>query len=321
MVGRPEEAPELVQEAIDLSPHDPYMGMFYWIKGRAYFSMENYDDAIVWLRKSVEIQNNVWYNRAYLTAAYALTDRNQEPEDSEEPEESATLDEFVTAFPEYTLDSIRDLYATKLLHDDPVMQASIAALYRGLQIAASEGSPAPISPPAEEAANAEYIVWYGTNRRPVDPRDPSRGYSRRRAAPGVVHYGSSVHPEITQDRLSRLVMVDAVMDADGRPATPARGRRNAAGGVLDGPRVQACRGKCGRTPCGDLCPRLQRLVSGGGVARGADRVRSVHPGSDGVLQLAVARRGQRLYGGRGDDRGEPGGDHRFYDRFRRTQRR
>src|SRR6202008_2355803 len=50
MVGRPKEAPPLVLKAIALSPRDPYAGTFYWVIGRAYFVMQNYDDAIVWLR-------------------------------------------------------------------------------------------------------------------------------------------------------------------------------------------------------------------------------------------------------------------------------
>jgi esterase/lipase superfamily enzyme/Lon protease-like protein len=41
---------------------------------------------------------------------------------------------------------------------------------------------------ADTAADTEYIVWYGTNRRPVDPADASKGYSAERDT--VVHHGS-----------------------------------------------------------------------------------------------------------------------------------
>ena len=44
------------------------------------------------------------------------------------------------------------------------------------------------TPPARD--QAEYLVWYGTNRRPVDPSDHGKGYSATREEPGVVHYGS-----------------------------------------------------------------------------------------------------------------------------------
>ncbi len=39
-----------------------------------------------------------------------------------------------------------------------------------------------------EHDDAEYTVWYGTNRRPVDPSDAGKGYSARRD--DSVHYGS-----------------------------------------------------------------------------------------------------------------------------------
>jgi adenylate cyclase len=129
MVGRPKEAPPLVLKAITLSPRDPYMGMFHWVIGRAYFVVQNYDDAIVWLRKAVELRPNVWYNRAYLLAAYALTGRHQQPEGA------VTLADYNAAFSGYTVQRIRDLYEKELPHPDRGMQASIQELYKGLQLA------------------------------------------------------------------------------------------------------------------------------------------------------------------------------------------
>jgi esterase/lipase superfamily enzyme len=41
---------------------------------------------------------------------------------------------------------------------------------------------------ADQAVQAEYLVWYGTNRRPNDPSDPRKGYSATRDR--VVHHGS-----------------------------------------------------------------------------------------------------------------------------------
>jgi hypothetical protein len=40
------------------------------------------------------------------------------------------------------------------------------------------------------ATQAEYRVWYGTNRRPIDTGDHSKGYSAERDVASVVHYGS-----------------------------------------------------------------------------------------------------------------------------------
>lgn len=71
-LGRPGDAPALVQKAIDLSPFDPSIAMFFWIMGRAYFFAGFYRDAIGWLEKSVDARPNVWYNRTYLASAHAL---------------------------------------------------------------------------------------------------------------------------------------------------------------------------------------------------------------------------------------------------------
>jgi adenylate cyclase len=73
-VGRPAEAPALVDQAIRLSPHDPSIGIFHWIIGRANFFAGHYDQAIPWFRKSIETRPNLWFNRLYLVSAYALAD-------------------------------------------------------------------------------------------------------------------------------------------------------------------------------------------------------------------------------------------------------
>ncbi len=73
-VGRPAEAPALVDQAVRLSPHDPSIGIFHWIIGRANFFAGDYDQAIPWFRKSIETRPNLWFNRLYLISAYALVD-------------------------------------------------------------------------------------------------------------------------------------------------------------------------------------------------------------------------------------------------------
>jgi type VI secretion system ImpA family protein len=45
-------------------------------------------------------------------------------------------------------------------------------------------------PHAEGFDGRIYTVWYGTNRRPIDPDDPSRGYSGERERDGRVHHGA-----------------------------------------------------------------------------------------------------------------------------------
>lgn len=127
MVGRPSEAPPLALKAITLSPRDPSIGVYYWIIGRAYFVMKDYDNAIVWLRKSVELRPNLWFSRAYLLAAYAHTGRH------EQPEGLAASNEYRAGFSGYTVQRISDMYEKELPHTDPGMQASIQELYKGLQ--------------------------------------------------------------------------------------------------------------------------------------------------------------------------------------------
>lgn len=72
LLGHPDEAPPLVERAIELSPRDPSLGIFYWVLGRGYFYAGQYRQAIPWLIKSVEARPNVWYNRLYLASAYGL---------------------------------------------------------------------------------------------------------------------------------------------------------------------------------------------------------------------------------------------------------
>jgi TolB-like protein/Tfp pilus assembly protein PilF len=127
MVGRPKEAPAPALKAITLSPRDPAIGLFYWVLGRAYFVVKDYSNAIVWLRKSAEVRPNLWYSRAYLLAAAAHLGRQ------EQPEVRAALSDYNEKFSGYTVQRIRDLYEKELPHTDPVMQASIQALYNGLQ--------------------------------------------------------------------------------------------------------------------------------------------------------------------------------------------
>src|SRR6266478_2062313 len=71
-LGRPAEAPPLVEKAIKLSPRDPTLGGMYWIIGRAHFVSGDYRNAIVWLQKAVALRPNDWFNRLYLVSAYAL---------------------------------------------------------------------------------------------------------------------------------------------------------------------------------------------------------------------------------------------------------
>jgi adenylate cyclase len=126
LLGQPQEAPALVLKAIGLSPRDPAIGGFYWVIGRAYFIMNDYENAIVWLRKAVEVIPNLWFSRAYLLSAYALTGRQDETR--------TALSEFKGQFSKYAnLNRIREVYNEGAYN--AAYRTSLEPFYRGLQLA------------------------------------------------------------------------------------------------------------------------------------------------------------------------------------------
>lgn len=124
-VGRPDEAPALVEQAIKLSPRDPALGEFYWIIGRSYFYSRQYSRSISWLRQAVEARSNVWYNRLYLTSAYALL--------NEMGEAKKVLQDFRRRFPNrvYTIAVIQK-YEHDAPNDNPVVVAARREFLKGL---------------------------------------------------------------------------------------------------------------------------------------------------------------------------------------------
>jgi adenylate cyclase len=72
-LGRAPEAIAAVDEAIRRNPTSNIRGYFYWVKGRSYFYQQQYAKAIHWLEQSVRNWPEVWYNRAYLASAHALS--------------------------------------------------------------------------------------------------------------------------------------------------------------------------------------------------------------------------------------------------------
>ena len=128
LVGRPGEAPALIETAIKLSPHDPSLGGLYWIIGRAYFYSGNYPGAIPWLRKSVTLRPNDWFNRLHLVSAYAL--------DGQTDEAKKVLQEFYgqPRFTGYTLQKVEaDFKATP--NDNKLIVTGRKKVVEGLQLA------------------------------------------------------------------------------------------------------------------------------------------------------------------------------------------
>jgi adenylate cyclase len=72
-LGQAAEAIVAVDESIRRNPTSKIRGYFYWVKGRSYFYQQQYTEAIDWLERSVRNWPHVWYNRAYLISAHALS--------------------------------------------------------------------------------------------------------------------------------------------------------------------------------------------------------------------------------------------------------
>lgn len=128
-LGRAKEATSQIKKAIEISPSDPALGIFYWITGRAYFALKDYDTSIVWLRKSIELQPTVWFNRAHLISAYALTNQ------LEQPEAQAALAEYRQKFKNWPLSAIQGWFDKAQPNPQPGFKENLAELYKGLRLA------------------------------------------------------------------------------------------------------------------------------------------------------------------------------------------
>ena len=126
-LGRIEEVPPLVETAIARTPPGNLaLGMFYWIIGRALFFAGKYGEAIDWLRRSVEVRPNLYYNRLYLVSAQALTGAAADA--------ARTLRDFDAVFPDYTLARVqRDEQTNPNNH--PVVVEGRRNFHRGLILA------------------------------------------------------------------------------------------------------------------------------------------------------------------------------------------
>jgi TolB-like protein/cytochrome c-type biogenesis protein CcmH/NrfG len=125
LVGRPAEALPLVEQAIRLSPRDASIGMFQWFIGRALFFTGQYEEAIIWLRKSVETRPNLWFTRLYLVSACALAGM---------PEQAArALSDFNRVFANaaYTLEVVEARERVEP-NDNPVVVAGREKFHEGL---------------------------------------------------------------------------------------------------------------------------------------------------------------------------------------------
>ena len=64
---------EYIDKAIRLSPDDPFRATWYADKAGSHFALKQYDQAIEWARRAIEITPNPETPYQYLIAAFALT--------------------------------------------------------------------------------------------------------------------------------------------------------------------------------------------------------------------------------------------------------
>jgi adenylate cyclase len=122
-LGKAKDAIPLVEKAAKLSPKDASIGVFLWVKGRAYFTLGDYPNAIKALAESVRVRPNLWFTQAWLAAAYALVDQH--------PKARQTLTPFRKKFPQYDLARITEYYKEEQFQN-PTLEAASAQLLSGL---------------------------------------------------------------------------------------------------------------------------------------------------------------------------------------------
>jgi adenylate cyclase len=77
-LGRPEKCIEDVDKAIRLSPRDPLLADFYGLKAWGLLMLQQDDQAIEWLRRSLAMAPEISIEQALLTSALGLTGRQAE---------------------------------------------------------------------------------------------------------------------------------------------------------------------------------------------------------------------------------------------------
>jgi adenylate cyclase len=77
-LGQYEKTIELGDKAIRLSPYDPAVFYWYWLKGIAYLALQQDDQAIEWARWSIAINQNFGPPYRILAAALAFTGHEAE---------------------------------------------------------------------------------------------------------------------------------------------------------------------------------------------------------------------------------------------------
>jgi adenylate cyclase len=147
-LGNARGAIPLVEKATQLSPQDPSIGPFFWIKGRAYFILGDYPKAIEAFEESVRLRPNLWFNQAWLVAAYALSGRDTEARKALADFEKGPF------YARFDLDRIAEYYRQEQQFQNPTLQAAAAQLLIGLKKAGMKSATSETNSPRDQLASA-----------------------------------------------------------------------------------------------------------------------------------------------------------------------
>jgi tetratricopeptide (TPR) repeat protein len=121
LIGRGEETEAHVQEALRLSPRDPWVYIYLVIVGFAKSLLGRPEEAVVWLRRSIEANRN--YSLSHFTLAATLANVGQMEEARSEVGIGLALD------PQFTIAS----FSAAVWSDNPDYLAQRAPIIEGMQ--------------------------------------------------------------------------------------------------------------------------------------------------------------------------------------------
>ena len=127
-LGRPGETEPHIQEALRLSPHDTLAFVWLGVLGIAKFNLGKDEEAVVWLRRSIETNRNYSVSHFFLAAAFAHLGRIEEAR--------AAVEAGLTFDPDFTIGRRR----ANPFSSSPEYLKQIERYYAGLRMAgAPEG--------------------------------------------------------------------------------------------------------------------------------------------------------------------------------------
>ncbi|PJG51726.1 guanylate cyclase [Bradyrhizobium forestalis] len=121
ILGQPEEAFGHVQKAIQISPRDPSLSMWQMFVGVANLHLGRDDEAVAWLRRSVDLNSRSSFGHLFLASALALA--------GQEAAARVEMAEFRRLNPDFTLSRFKAVEPS----DRPAFLAQRQRVYEGLR--------------------------------------------------------------------------------------------------------------------------------------------------------------------------------------------